>query len=459
MKLPIFRRLKRWRAIILMTVVGAIVLFIFISGNHPGVTRVELICGLPIFLFLVWLLWLIYFSQFIVPLRQVSDRMQIFVRLLLFPTPLHGQTVFIENGEEKQTAEELDRTGIGVAVLDTTSAALLETSVQPSRAIGPGVTFIQYNERLGTRIDIRPRKKFLGPKDGVDDPFAPKQPDESQPEYDARMRRKAETRAFTRDGIEVVPNIFVKFRLDAPPRTGNTPFGFNPDSVIAALASRDVNTNVPRDSIERLTDWDWLPAKIATDVWRELLAFFRLKELFSSLDPKNPNGPTGLSLINDVLRQRMTQNSAPVLVFNADGASVIPGPSAPSKEFTLLKRRGIQVNVCTMLNLRFESSIENTLVQDWAASWLQRARADREQQIQERGLNLDSARGTGRVNFAASISGTVAQSTFIDGNDLMSLLLRGSDNLFIRYPALLQIAAEERQALSDIQEWIQSDQT
>lgn len=439
-----------------MSVFGFILYIIFSTSKRLTLSRPEIFCFIPVALFFISILWFIYFSQFMLPLNRLSDRLRIILRALLFPTPFHGQTIFVENGEVKQTAEELKCKGFGTAVLDTASAVILKTPVEYSRAIGPGVSFLKYREKFETAIDLRPRKKFLGPRDGVDDPFAPKQPDESQLEYDARMRRRSETRAYTRDGNEVIPNIFIKYRLDAQPFTGKTPYGFNPQSVLAALTSRNINTNAFQDSPERMTDWDWLPAKIASDVWRELLAFFRLKELFTSLDPNNRDGPTGLTLINDVLRQRMTQSTAPVLVFNADGASVILGPSAPSKEFTLLKRRGIKVDVCLIINLRFEDSIENTFVQDWAASWLQRARADREQQIQNRTINLDSAHGEGRINFAASVSQAVTQTTNHEGDELMSSLLRGGDILFTRYPALLQIAAEERQFLSEMQEWIQS---
>lgn len=442
-----------------MSIFGFILYVIFSTGKRLTLSRPEIFCFIPVALFLISILWFIYFSQFTLPLSRLSDRLRILLRAVLFPTPFHGQAIFVENGEVKQTAEELNRKGFGTAVLDTASAVLLQTPVEYSRTIGPGVSFLKYREKLETAIDLRPHRELLGPKVGFEDPFAPKQPDESQLDYDNRIRRRTETRAYTRDGNEVIPNIFIKYRLDAQPFTGNTPYGFNPQAVLAALTSRDINTNAHRDSPERLTDWDWLPAKIATDVWRELLAFFRLKELFTSLDPDNRDGPTGLTLINDVLRQRMTQSTAPVLVFNAGGASVIPGPSAPSKEFSLLKRRGIKVDVCLIINLRFEDSIENTLVQDWAASWLQRARADREQQIQNRTINLDSAHGEGRINFAVSVSQAAAQTTHHEGEELMSSLLRGGENLFIRYPALLQIAAEERQALSDMQEWIQSGRT
>lgn len=459
MKSRLIRRLKLSRWLLPLSAIELVLLILYINKTPSGVSALELLCITPLVIAGIVIFWLAYFSQFIVPLDRTGDRFKILLRVLLFPTILHGQNLLIEGGVVKQTEEELNNKGLGTAVLDVASAAVLETPVRQSRAIGPGVSFLGFTETLGAALHIRPRKHFLGPQDREkpEDPFANQLSGESDKEYKERQDRRAQTRAYTRDGNEVVPNIFIKFRLNAQPGTGKTPYGFDPNSVMQAFTSREINSNLPEDSNKRLADWDYITSKVAMDVWRELVASFKLKELFTSIEPGNKTGKTGITLINEVLRQRMTQASAPVILFNPNGSGISLGAPVRSKEFDLLRRRGIKVDVCLVLNLRFESSIENTLVQDWATSWLQRARADREQQVQDRSLGMDNGRLQARVNFVTAVSQQVAANSSGDDASLLLECLNGCNALYQTYPALLQIAGDERQAIIEMQEFINND--
>jgi len=120
------------------------------------------------------------------------------------------------------------------------------------------------------------------------------------------------------------------------------------------------------------------------------------------------------------------------------------------------------VNVCTLLNLRFENSIENTLIQDWATTWLQRARAEREEKIQTRDQQVASAKIDGLKGFASTIGlayiNEPINTNAINPRALLKTLLRGSTNLFTNYPALYRIAPDELSTLNELQEWLQANQ-
>lgn len=447
--------IKRWAwVVILFTIAGIVYITSGLLSNNPWAV-LTLPCGLGIFM-----LWLIFFAQFIVPLNNLTDRFKIFLRVLFSGTPLHGQYIYLENGTNKdkpepiQTDEERQRKGWGTAVLDTTSAAILKNSVELTRAIGPGVTFLDFSETLGDTINLRPRKTFLGPFDNdkiVENPFAPQGSDEEVLSYKARLQRREQTRGYTRDHVEVVPNIFIKFRLDSQWYSNGSVFGFNPNAVLAALTSRDINARLPVDSSDKLENWDILPGKIASDIWRELLVNFSLQQLFTRV---NSQGQTGIELINNVLRQRMTRPTAPQIAINPNGDYILTLPNT-SREYFMLKRRGIQVTVATVLNLRFEDSIENTLVQNWASTWLARSRADREQRLQIHLTSNAGAQSTALYNFARSTSLPLTQAPLpLNANQILTNLLQGTGTLITSSPALLNIAEDERQAVADIFEWL-----
>jgi hypothetical protein len=236
-------------------------------------------CGAGLFI------WLAFFAQFILPVRKVGDRQKIFDRLLTYLTGGHGPAIFIENGWPRMSHEETNRKGPGVIWLDTASAAVLRTATKFTRAVGPGVVFTEGSERLAKSdklpgsLDLHTQNHKIGPNEG-DDPFAAKKPDNvSDEEFKFWRSRREETVALTRDGIEVVPNIAVTFKIDAEPAKGDEPgsrFGYNKDSVFKAIAGQGINP----DETKRVA-WNELPARLAADLWREYLSKFTLDELFT----------------------------------------------------------------------------------------------------------------------------------------------------------------------------------
>jgi hypothetical protein len=177
-------------------------------------------------------------------------------RLVKYMLGTGGQAIFIENGIEKKRPGEAGRRGPGVFVLDTASGAVLRNDVAFTRVIGPGLTFTSGSEYLAGAVDLHRQTQpipALGPL-GNEDPFASRRREETDEEYQQRQVRRLETSGLTRDGVEVVPNFSVTFRLE----------GFEP-AVEGRLERTWATARVGRGGSARIArdhDSDWFEARI-----------------------------------------------------------------------------------------------------------------------------------------------------------------------------------------------------
>ena len=185
--------------------------------------------------YLVFSLWTV--SQFVLPVTQPTDRLNVFIRLLLFLTGRHGPAVFIREGILRGTPEEVQSSRPGVVFVDLNSALVLEGqsfiadtggrvtaqerrrrahrgletgSDQPApmqsgmvRVAGPGIVFTEAGERIRGVVSLR-----------------------------RQFRIQLNTHSITRDGFEVSAHIVAIFSLGEPEevlRLGY--FGERPDDI------------------------------------------------------------------------------------------------------------------------------------------------------------------------------------------------------------------------------------
>jgi len=249
----------------------------------------DLACLFPLLL----ILWMAFFSQFILPVHTFSDRLQIFNRLIARLFGSRGPAIFIKNGiEEKEPGEE-KRKGPGVLWLDSASAAVTRTATKIKQTLGPGVHFIDAKETIAGTVDLHRQWHSIGPRE-EEDPFA----DKTEENYRHIQDRRKQVSALTRDGIEVVPNINIVFRVntgfpreDQPGsrfgyRTGVTSkdkMNENEDKEVIrnAILGEGVNPYYGAESPRRRMAWNQLPTALAVDVWREYASKFTLEELFT----------------------------------------------------------------------------------------------------------------------------------------------------------------------------------
>ena len=252
------------------------------------------------------IIWLAFFSQFILPVQTFRDRQRIFDRLLIYLAGAHGPAIFFRDGEPVKGEGEERKKGPGVLWLDSASGVVTRTDATFRNSFGPGVHFTERGERIAGHVDLHIQTHGIGPKE-TDKPFDKKTDEQTDEEYKSFQARRTQTSALTRDGIEVVPNINVVFKIDAEPiRDSNLPgsrFGFDADAVRLAITGEAINTSQPRDSHRYHVPWNQLPSLLATDVWRDLISQFTLNDLFERkylLPPSFPN-PSQQTISDDPL--------------------------------------------------------------------------------------------------------------------------------------------------------------
>ncbi len=265
-----------------------------------------------------------FFAQFVLPVRTLGDRQKIFDRLITYLSGGHGPALFIENGVIKEHSGERLKQGSGVVWLDSASAAITRTSVKIKQTMGPGVYFLDRGEFIAATLDLHTQAQSIGPKES-DRPFDDQSDDLDDSEYHQIQDRRKQVSAWTRDGIEVVPNISVSFRVDTGFPTEDQPgsrFGYrigitkkdkqkeqqDKNAIQKALLGEGINPNMSSDSPRRRVAWNQLPASLAVDIWREYVAKFTLDELFKPtqlVPPPPPQIPEPIEEEIDPLTQRL----------------------------------------------------------------------------------------------------------------------------------------------------------
>ena len=306
---------KKWLYIVVWMVI-LIISYLYITSQIEGFwdDPRNIIRDAAVFIFFLFI-WMAFFAQFVLPVRTFLDRQRIFDRLFRHLTGSHGPALFIENGEIKEHSGEYLKRGPGVAWLDSASAAIIRTAVAIRRTIGPGVHFTEANEYIeptGT-LDLHIQAQKIGPRDG-EAPFEPKKDDQTKEYYEDIQSRRKQVSALSRDGIELVPDISISFRVDTgfpspgKPgsrfgyRTGTTPEDRqaerqDQETIFKAILGEGINPYRDVESSYRRVAWNRLPGLLAVDVWRDYASKFTLDELFTPREqppeaPLQPIQPT-----------------------------------------------------------------------------------------------------------------------------------------------------------------------
>lgn len=383
--------------------------------------------------------WTVFFSQFILPVRKLGDRMAILDRMMAYFTGFHGQAIFIENGVVRARQEEKGRHGPGVLWLDHASAAMLRTATRFTRPIGPGVHFTSRKEYIAATVDLHTMTQALGPNDD-ENPFTVSPSDEN---YQRILDSGLETRGMTRDGIEVIAPIAVTFRINAVEGQGGTPYGYNPENTrrfITESLIQGANTEQPV--------WNPLPAKMAVDIWREYLSRFRLNQLFEIPPGKDK---TNFQLIVGLINQRMSQD----VVEEVDDYGNFMGGTIPSVESQRLKEMGVKIQGVNVKRLIFPSDIDERLVDQWTTLWEKNAKKEKEQVEQIRRLREESAQIDAQVDFASIIADEFQNTLPSNKRHAAYLFTHGISQSVIRKPGLMnKIPKTDTSTLTELARWL-----
>jgi len=291
-----------------------------LGGIQAGLVDIfiDLVFIFPALLFL----WIAFFAQFVLPVRTFRDRQKIFSRLVTDLLGGHGPALFIENGVIKEHSGERMKSGPGVLWLDSASAAVTRSAVAIRQTIGPGVHFMKSGEFIAGTVDLHIQSQSVGPKES-DKPFDNKTDAQSEEEFHQIQDRRKQVSALTRDGIEIIPNVSVTFRVDTGfPKEGQpgSRFGYrtgvtkkakeeeekDKEAIRKAILGEGINPNMQAGSPRHRVAWNQLPAALAVDLWREYAAKFTLDELFApeqSVPTSPPQSPQPTEEEIDLLSQ------------------------------------------------------------------------------------------------------------------------------------------------------------
>ncbi len=501
----------------------------------------DLACVFPLLL----VLWMAFFAQFVLPVRTVGDRRRIFSRLISYLFGSHGPALFVENGKITEHHGERLKKGPGVLWLDSASAAVTRTAVSIRQTVGPGVHFTDSFEYVAGTVDLHTQSLVIGPKES-DKPFEEKKEDQPQEEWDQIQDRRKQVSALTRDGIEVIPNISVSFRVKTGfPKEGQpgSRFGYrtgvrrsdklreleDQESIRRAILGEGINPTAVLDSPRRRVAWNELPGSLAVDVWREYAAKFTLDQLFlpeqvvpaasplvpqpteEEIDPLSqpiqvggnrdtmrtnvarmlremnimmsrtigalegkkdgrnqrtvvppafitdtraklaPERKTALQVINEMVKARLTQTEVDVI----DDHGRRGEGKVESMEYKLLQERGIEVLSVGIGNLRFNKTIEETIISRWSTTWLLNARMESEQVERRRNLVETSGHEQAIRQYADFLSKDLMQKRPVGIKETLKTLLLRTRTLIMNNPQLRQRMTEEQQDLEDIIRWIE----
>ena len=220
-----------------------------LGGIQAGLVDIfiDLVFIFPALLFF----WIAFFAQFVLPVRTFKDRQKIFSRLLTDLLGGHGPALFIENGVIKEHSGERMKKGPGVLWLDSASAAVTRSAVAIRQTMGPGVHFMESGEYIAGTVDLHIQSQSVGPKES-DKPFDKKRDDQTDEEYHHIQDRRKQVSALTRDGIEIIPNVSVSFRVDTGfPKEGQpgSRFGYRTGVTKKAKAEEQKDKEAIRKAI------------------------------------------------------------------------------------------------------------------------------------------------------------------------------------------------------------------
>jgi hypothetical protein len=381
--------------------------------------------------------WLFFFAQFILPVRKLSERLQIFEHLQLYAMGAHGPAVLIENGQIRQREGEQNHRGPGIIWLDTASAAVLRTPTFFTRTVGPGIVFNHHHEYIAATVDLHGQTQSMGPRDteDKDDPFKATR---DNPDFEDVQKRRWETSAMTRDGIEIVSSISLNFGINSSPdsfKNPQTPFGYSDHNVY-----NFVRNNVTSEIIGRMV----------VDVWREYVRRFKLSELFET--PEVESTKTVLQTIMGMVNARLGYAK----IKEMDEFGRLTNREVDSLEYHQIEAMGIKVSA-NFRRLWFDPDVEQKLISAWTSNWLKSAEKEHDQVERQRALRMRMGHEGALLEFAKSASQEIGVQYPNSRSEALELLLHGVLRGSLRNAALQRRMTSEASELSDLIQWLREN--
>jgi hypothetical protein len=165
---------------------------------------------------------------------------------------------------------------------------------------------------------------------------------------------------------------------------------------------------------------------------------------------------TALQVITEMIARRMKQSI--VVQLDNQGRENYSSPLT-SKEYEILKGRGLRILSVSISNIRLNPSIEEQLIRQWKANWLQNAQAEKTQIDRLRSFTEIKAQIDGDMEYAVSIGKCLKEEKPKGLKATLRTVLLRSRNELVKNDRFHRQAGMEREALEEIIQWVERNGT
>jgi regulator of protease activity HflC (stomatin/prohibitin superfamily) len=340
-------------------------------------------------------------SQSLFPVIDWERRKRAINTLASFMFGYHRPSYVVENGKANKriSGRPLSRFGAGVIRVGVAQAAVLETTTQFSRVIGPGVSFVHRMESVKTVVDLHTQS------------------------------RSAKVKVLTKDGVPVEVPVFCLFRIasSGTSRATRDDFPFPREAIRRVFYRQD-----GVDDADEGYSWDDYALQVTISRFQEILGRFRLDQLFAPHDPDQVPRLMLASLLNTAVRND-------------------------------LSKREIELVFAGFGTFEFPEVVQRQRVTSWQTEWVTRAEELQATGEADAKRSIQSARAAGQWELVQGMVNGLATAqgmTGIDPADLITWQLLNAMESMSADPLLQsRIPQETVNALLSIRAWLESPGT
>jgi regulator of protease activity HflC (stomatin/prohibitin superfamily) len=344
---------------------------------------------------------LVLISQSLFPVIDWERRKGAVSTLVSFLFGYHRPSFVVESGKPNKriSGRPLSRFGAGVIRVGVAQAAVLETTTQFSRVIGPGVSFVGRMESVKTVVDLHTQS------------------------------RSAKVKALTKDGVPVEVPVFCLFRIasSGTSRATRDDFPFPREAIRRVFYRQD---GVDED--DEGYSWDDYALQVAISRFQEILARFRLDQLFAPHDPDQVPRLMLASLLNTAVRND-------------------------------LSKREIELVFAGFGTFEFPEVVQRQRIVSWQTEWVTRAEELQATGEADAKRSIQSARAAGQWELVQGMVNGLATAqglTGIEPADLITWQLLNAMESMSADPILQsRIPQETVNALLSIRAWLEAPGT
>ncbi len=310
----------------------------------------------------------------------------------------HRPSYVVDAGrlEQRVPGYPWSRFGAGVIRVGVAQAALLETSTQFSRVIGPGVTFIDRLECVKSVVDLH------------------------------NQFRSARVKALTKDGVPLQVPVSCLFRVASSGTSEATRDDFPfPRQALGRVIYRQDGVDIDDAGYS----WADYAIQLTESRFQEILARFRLDQLFSPRDPDHIPRLVLESLLHTAVRND-------------------------------LSKREIELLSVSFGTFEFPEVVQKQRIATWQTEWITRIDNVRTTAEADARLSIQSAHTSGQWELVQGmINGLAAAQdlTGIEPADLITWQLLNAMESMSADPVLQSLISEETiNALPSIRSWLEA---